>query len=79
MAESPSASRRFKSLIMILFSAAQYLTPHFTPHKIRVTEGISLSALDLIEGVGLRIVGPCVSNGRVKAHLRTKSILYQVH
>ena len=74
-----SASCRFKSLIKIFFWLHSVL-PHISTHiKIRVTEGISLSTLDLIEGVGLRIVGPCVSNGRVKAHLRTKSILYQVH
>ena len=37
---------------MIHFSGSGIL-PHILPHiKIRVTEGVSLSALDLIEGVG---------------------------
>ena len=43
----------------------QIILPDILSHiKIRVTEGRSPSDLDFIKGVGLRMVGPCVSNGR---------------
>ena len=43
----------------------QIILPHILPHiKPRVTEGISKSDLDLVRRVGLRMVGPCVSDRR---------------
>ena len=48
------------------FFRLQVILPHISPHiKIRVTGAVSLSDLDFIEWVGLRMAGASVSDRRV--------------
>jgi hypothetical protein len=53
MAERQSALHRFKSVDYDSFFWLHSILPHILPHiKIRVTDGVSPSALDWIKGGG---------------------------